>query len=362
MKRPTFLILLLLPVVVAGIAWADFALPKIPKELNAAVDPSYEAYSPQKGMGYLEAWAFWAKGADGTTVIAQFAVTNTGFQKRFPAYNVTVIPAGKGPVNVYQEFDSKTLVASTDKLDTRFKNVHVTGRHPDYRIKLTDSKVNLDLKFTATCPSLKLAGDGKIRIDNKGHFFRSVILAPRANVSGTVKVGDADFQFSGKGYVDHILQNMISFKFSRRWYVLRFIGENTSVAHMGFFPSSQRKGQYIGQTTVASDGKIRHVSFNGTVTSNGTKVDTVSQYKLPQKVMLKLDEPGCKLELGIPIGNYFERIEVLGRINIVAKKIISLVARPYIFRSDNSVKGKIDLGEGEKEISGNALGQMIILN
>lgn len=361
MKRCTFLILLIL-FAVALAAWGDFSLPDIPNDLNGGVDASYEAYFPQKGMGYLEAWAFWAKGADGSTIIAQFAVTSTGFQKRFPAYNVTVVPAGKRPINVYQEFDSKTLIASTEKLDTRFTNAHIVGRHPDYRIELNDPQLELDLKFMATCPSFKLSKDGRIKIDDKGHFFRSVILAPRANVSGSFKVGGEKVEFNGKGYVDHILQNILSFKFSKRWYVLRFIGEKTSVAHMGFLPSKKSQGHYIGQTTVVSGGKVRHVSFNGLVQTVGEKIDPVSEYKLPQKVMLKLDDPDCKMKLDIPISNYFERLEVLGRINVVAKKIISLVAKPYLFRSDNRVMGKLDLGEGETTISGNVLGQLIILN
>ena len=349
----------------AGVALAAvaFKLPPIPSNLNAGISQADEAYNPQKGMGYFEVWTLWAIGEDGTAVIAQFVVSNTGFQNSFPGYNVTVALPGQKPVNTFKEFDAKTFTASREGLDVRYTNVELTGRHPNYRVKLGDPKIKFDLAVKATSPGVRLGGDGRIRFGKKQEdFFKLVLLAPEARVTGTVTVAGKTHAFAGVGYSDHETQDTLSTHFSDRWNSIRFFNGKVTVTHTGLIPSKGYTESYIGQTTVIRDGRIRHVSLNAKLVSSKTLKDPKSEFDVPQKFLLSVDEPGCKLLMDVPVDPWFERIEVLGRLNPVTRRIIgALVAKPYIYRFKSRSTANIDLGDGEQTYTGDVLAQTIFI-
>ena len=363
MKKLGLIGLLICILFTTALAAAGFKLPPIPANLDAGIGIEDEAYNPQKGIGYLEVWAFWAKGSNGSAIIAQFVVSNTGFQNSFPGYNVTVIPPKGKAVNIFQEFDSETFSAKKSGLDVSFTNVKLKGNHPNYHVRLDDQKIKLDLLFKATGPGLKFGGDGNIRF-GKDHddFFRQVLLAPQARVSGNFSVNGKRFDISGNGYIDHLTQNVLTTSFSRHWYAIRFFNGDITVSHNGLVPSKGYSEPYIGQTAIIKNGKIKFLSHNASFSPAGHKVDPLSKYSVPERFVLRVNENGCKMKMDVRSGGFFERIEVLKRVNPITRKIIgTFLAKPYIYRYNAKTAALIDLGDGEKTYSGDVLASCIIL-
>ena len=363
MRRALALVILVL-FATAALAAVTFRLPPVPSNLDRGIVGGDEGQNPQKGLGYLEVWAFWTKCTDGMVVIAQFIVSNTGFQNGFPGYNITILPPDGNAFNVFKEFDADTFSASSDGLDVRFTNTHIGGRHPNYQVKVTDPNLALDLKFKALSPGLRLGGDGAVRFGKKQEdFYKIVLLAPEADVTGSVSFGGATHAINGWGYADHMTQNVLTTSFSRRWTSIRFHNHELSLTHSGMIPSKHYTEPYIGQTTVIEKNKIRHVSFRAALTDLNPRTDPTSKYPIPKGISLKLDDPGCSIRLVVQNPQWFERIEVLGRLNPVTRKIIgSFFARPFIYRFNAKASATIDWGDGPKSYPGEILTQMIILN
>jgi Svf1-like C-terminal lipocalin-like domain/Svf1-like N-terminal lipocalin domain len=349
--------------VFAAVAYAavKVGVPSVPKDLNRGITAADEAYNPQSGKGYLEVWDFWAEGADGSKIVAQILIGSIGVQNSFPGYMVTYAAPGKESMTVSEEFDADTLAARTDRLAISFPRVMVSGRHPKYRFKLEDEKLKMDLTFVSETPGIKFDNKSQYKLDAKGEdFFRTVAMAPRAKVSGTITTGGKTAQFSGMGYADHVTQNVLSTKFSKRWTALRFHGPNATIIHSGFKPTDSYQPGYYGQTIVIQGSKIVYASNNAKLTLLDSRTD--KGYPVPGKIKLSLDEPGCKLDLTMDYSNIYNRVEILDKLNVVTKKIIgTFFARPVIFRASNHATATIDLGAGPKKVAGKTMGQVIFV-
>ena len=363
MKRYIILIALVLTLASLAYASSTFKLPPLPLDMNAGLAKTDEGYSPQSGKGYLETWAFWALGDDGSILIVQYLVSNTGLQNRFPGYNVTFVPPNEKPFSIFNEFDADTLVADKNSFNVKFPNAQAGGDFPTYRAKLNDPRIKYDLTFKATSPGAKMGGDSKIRFGkNHDDFFVRVILAPKAKVTGTLEYNGKTYNISGKGYVDHMIQNTFATSFSKRWYSFKFFSEKLTVLHTGFIPNKDYSDPYIGQSAIIKEGKIVHMSFGATITPSGAVKDSISSYTIPNNVTFGINEPGCKLEFNAKTGDFFERVNILSRVNkITAKLIGTFFSKPFIFRSLDKTTVKADFGNGEEPFPGEVIVQMTVL-
>lgn len=362
MKLRGLIIFIVLLLAATALAAKTLLVPPVPENFNAGISAKDEAHEPHKGFGFVEMWSFLAKSNDGTVANCQFGVSNAGITNNFPAYNVTIfLPSGE-QVNIYSEFKSKELNASQDRFLMEFPNVSLKGRHPTYYLKLDDPKIKLDLKFQATFPGVKLAKDGKVRFgkDFNG-FYREIIMAPSADVSGTMTIKGETTPFNGWGYAEHASANTFPPSFVKRWYSVRFHSQDATIIHSGFVPNDDYTEDYFGITTVAVGDEIKYISTSGRLKLLETKLDPVSSYVVPIRGVVVIDEPGCSLRLPINFGNFIERIETLSKINIVARKIIGLLyARPYIYRYPPiKTAVKVDMGNGEENYFGEVIPQVV---
>ncbi len=363
MKPFQVFVVLILLIATMAFAASSFKLPQIPANFNQGLEKADEAYSPQKGKGYMEVWGFWALGNDGAILIVQYMISNTGLQNYFPGYNITYIPKGGETISIYNEFDADTLAADKSGFNIKFPNAQAGGNHPLYKARLTDPEIQFDLAFTALSPGAKLAGDARIRYGkNHDDFFVRVVLAPKAKVAGAITIDGKTTTFTGAGYVDHMVQTSFATSFSTRWYSFKFFSEKLTVIHLGFTPSKSYNEKYIGQTMVIKEGKIKHITLDGKVAPAKYRTDEISKYVLPKEVAFAISDPGCKLNFTAKTDICIDRVNVLSRVNkITAGLIGAFFAKPYLFRFHNNGDVKVDFGNGSETHSGQILSQLSVL-
>ena len=355
-----------LPVLLLAVAAfaSQFSSPSKPANLNAGLTDADRAWRPQKGKGYLEAWNFWGQGQGKSVIVAQFIISNTGFESNFPGYNITVVtPEGKN-VSVFKESKAKTLKASTSALSVAFPGAKISGTHPKFHVQLDDPRIKLDLTFMALSPGI-LDGnqEGRFRFGKKLEDFIALsLIAPHAEVTGTATVDGNSFQFKGQGYIDHTFQNALATSFSKRWYSFRFFNDHYTVVHVGFRTSKPELPPYAGQTVVLKDDKIVAYSQKAVVEEIGSMKVAKSGQIIPEKVRFKLNDGPVSLDVVTDYRDRFDTLEVLGRLNPITRTIIStFIADPYIYRSNHNGSMKLDLGQGEQTIQGETINQLILL-
>lgn len=363
MNLRRLIIIFVLVFAVAAFAAKGLQIPPAPADFNVGITARDEAHEPNKGFGFVEMWSFLTKSDDGIVANCQFGITNIGITGYFPAYNITVFLPGGKQVNIYSEFKAKDLEISRDQFLIKYPNVVLQGRHPAYRMQLDDPKVKMDLAFTATCPGVKLAGDGKVLFGkDSDKYYKEILMAPAADVAGTITLNGKTLAFNGWGYVEHASANTFPPSFADRWYSTRFHGPEASVIHSGFVPDDDYTENYFGITTVVVGNEIKRISTRGRLELLETRIDPVSRYSLPVRGAVVIDEPGFHLRLPIHFNNFVERIEALAKINVVARKIVELLyARPYIYRFPPiETSANLNWGEGEKTCSGEVISQVVV--
>jgi len=337
-------------------------VPPVPENINMGITSADEAHEPHKGFGFVEMWSFLARSENGLVANCQFGVSNAGISNNFPAYNITVILPDQKIVNIFSEFKSKDLKADKNNFSVEFPNVKLFGRHPNYYLKLKDPEIKMDMVFKAGSPGVKLSDDGRVKFGkNFKGFYKEILMAPTATVSGTIEVKGAKHNINGWGYVEHALSNTFPPSFVKRWNSLRFHSEKLTVIHSGFVPDSDYNERYFGITTIVKDGRVKHISTAGRLELLETILDPVSKYAIPRKGVITVNDPGCTLSMEIQFDDFIERIETLAKVNIITRKLVEIIyARPYIYRYppiDTTVK--VDFGQGLEPFSGEVISQIV---
>ena len=91
-------------------------------------------------------------------------------------------------------------------------------------------------------------------------------------------------------------------------------------------------------------------------------IDPVSNYPVPKRVKFSLRDKSYDTEITADFSNYFDRMEILGRLNPVTKKIVgTFFARPFTYRTSHKATATVSTAEGKKKITGDLIAQVIFI-
>lgn len=106
---------------------------------------------------------------------------------------------------IAQRYPARAAQFSTECLDVTIGPnravVHLDGPLPRYRVQFDEDDVRLDLTFHSEVPPW-MPGRGETHFGDGG-VFGWCVGAPRAAVAGRMRIGDEQWDVTGRGYADH---------------------------------------------------------------------------------------------------------------------------------------------------------------
>jgi len=205
-------------------------------EVISELHPEDDALHIELGRrGMFEWWYFDARLEGDYTVVVFFhaANPNPGMAGKSGVEVVIVRPNGEKTQRFFA-YPHSRFAASREKPDVRIGNNYLQadyskGDLPVYEIHVDEDDLRLDLTYACEVNGWK-PGDGYSHFGNMG-YFAWVVPFPKAEVTGTVRVGGERIQARGVGYHDH---NWLNFTFPRiidHWMWGRIYSETLTVCY-----------------------------------------------------------------------------------------------------------------------------------
>lgn len=183
---------------------------------------------------FFELWWFDAQTDDGIVIIANFhlgfLVNGLGDN---PFVELMVYLPGESPVYEKQVFTWDDFRANPSVLDLSVGPNRLNGNYPVYSIKCKTKRISMDLKFEAVFISGRMEPD---TIDfSDGTYLGWLVPMPRAEVSGSINVGEKKFTINGYGYHDHAWGNISVTRTLKGWNWFRFHDKDITIMFADYY-------------------------------------------------------------------------------------------------------------------------------
>ncbi|TGK18081.1 hypothetical protein EHO61_11550 [Leptospira fluminis] len=288
------------------------------------------SFRPYPQEGYFQAWNY-SFTDDRIFIFATFLVSNLGPGTRNSGVSLVLYDKENGTRFLTQEFSRNELKAEpgASELEIANNSVQKSQEGPEIRMEIGETKLFLSFK-TGWDKAVSLSG-GKIALPEKDRFVQADIAFSFVPAWGYLISNGQKIPLDGRGGMEHLLTNYEVYKYSRRWELFRT--QNLSGDRLytgGFIGNETFPGQEI--RTVSSTDANGRLLFSAKVHKSEileSEKDSFSNYELPTKEILYLDEQGgCTLSIRRKAG--IGKINVLSNLSSVLRFFVRLFfAKPY---------------------------------
>jgi len=278
--------------------------------LNAGLPASEFGLHPCNDSSYGESWFFAAYDEQGNSAWALVSISNYHPFKKFAgSVDLAFYEAGGKTHSAHGEYERDRSRAEQNKLDVAIGRNRIYGKYPTYFYKLREGNVEFDLKFEAKLPC-GMTGGSKLYFDERKRFWADAVLAPYADVSGTITIGGKPRRFKGRGYADHGYATIKVPSFSKRWHIMRaFDGQNT-INYLNIETKSKYQPQRVGHILYGRDGRIYCNSPDFTLTPTRTATEPQSGFEYPVEYELRYKGPHVEIEGKVKVTRVLEALDI----------------------------------------------------
>jgi len=247
-------------------------------------------------------------------------------------------------------FDYNNCHASQEKCDVKWGDNYIVQEGDTYKVHLRAENTGVDLTYKRQLPGWRWSDDCLLSANEDGKQFW-VNALPRADVTGSLTIGDKTMPVKGEGYHDHNWGNVEMSQCFAGWGWGRMFGPKYTFIYGWTMPLSKE----IPQTSslfVARDREIVFVSPWVKFTLGNEQVHEESGIQLPNTLSMK----AC-----------YEDIDINCRLDIV--KILEYMKSDpdhggfttNYFRRQNKYDARIKIGDSIDDVSGQALNEYVLL-
>ena len=309
---------------------------------------------------YAEAWYFMSRMQDGSEIFIHYGISNAGFGSFTGAIEATFIDKD-GTVHFEKTTVKKDKIKyKEDVLDIDFAGDHkISGDVNRFHIVSDGDKISFDLTVTPIVPGLKF-GDGSTWFDdNKKEFYNLAILTPKGHMEGTVKIKGEKREIKGYAYADHSWQNFPAHKMADRLFSMRGFDGDSSASFLIFATK-----KFSIPTLVLTEGKsvILATTAIDIVESKHTADEKIKKYQIPGEIRIKSREGTQPVEGTITFGKRTMRQDPITEFGFLERTAIKMfVAKPILYRHDNTYEFQLGGGDAPKTIKGEGIVETMIL-
>lgn len=236
-----------------------------------------------------------------------------------------------------------------------------SGPLPVHRAFLAEEDVVFDLTFANELPSW-MPGRGETHYGPVDHFGW-VVAAPRARVSGTVRIGDLTLDAAGIGYADHNWGVGDMKRIVQRWHWGRLYTDDFSLLFANVM-TQKRLGHHWSQPLMlAKNDQIVLSTGEVTLTEGPTMFHQAANRDYP--TWISLEVPG-QVELRLNVERIIDCMDLLDEVPVVRSPLVKplvrgLVGRPGYFRFDSTYELTVYEDGRAEHRTGRTLHEMVAL-
>lgn len=234
-----------------------------------------------------------------------------------------------------------------------------SGPLPVQHVFLAEDGVVFDLQFHNELPSW-MPGRGETHYNAKEHFGW-VVAAPRARVTGTVRIGEQVIDASGIGYADHNWGAGDMKRIIERWHWGRLYLPDYSFIYANVM-TQKRFGHHRSQPVMlAKDDQILLSTGEVELTEGPLVFHEGANREYP--TWIALSSPGA-FDLRLDVERIIDSQDLLDEVPVVRRikpLVRTLVGRPGYFRFDSRFELTVHEDGGTVTRTGHTLHEMVAL-
>jgi hypothetical protein len=312
----------------------------------------------------FEHWYFDAHLDDGHTIVGFLQTRELMTHK--PGVELHVYAPDGTRREVIRHYPESAVSASRDHCDVRIGDNHAVAEFPDdglpiHRLHLAEDDLEFDLTFHSEVPGW-MPGRGKTTYGNT-EYFAWAVGAPRARVSGTVRIGSTTLQAAGRGYHDHNWGVGDMKRIIDHWYWGRLYTEDITLVYAAVLTSPRYQASWATPLLIAHHDKLVLSTGEVEVTPGERVFNPVANRDYPTSLRLRVaDQVDLRLDVREIVHAHDLLTDVpVARSSLVKPMVNRFLARPgyFRFRSDFSLSARLD---GERhDRAGTTLHEMVAL-
>lgn len=302
---------------------------------------------------YTERYSFAVDLEGGGHVGVDLTISNLGWGDHNGAAAVRVKMPGESKYSQSKKVDRDDWSYSKKEFDLNIGDTRVRQKGSrDFELTHRGDGVRFDLVFENTTPMWR-PGTGQIRTD--AGYYKYTLVAPRANVTGTVTIGGKTHKVvsKGEGYGDHVATNVAPFDFAKRFSRFRTYEGDVFVMWREIELTEDLGGESFTWVVVGYKDKIVFSDADADIRFGRVKKDPKTGYSFPMAVQIdgKTGKDHIKLILQ---GKSFERTDLLESYGTAAKVVASTVSEPYRYDVKARFVLQMHIGGAAAQVNGNS--------
>lgn len=297
---------------------------------------------------YSERYGFAVDLDGGGHIGVDFTISNLGWGTHNGAVEVRVDLPNQPKYRHSQKVGSDEWTYGKGKFELKIDNTRVIQQGTSgFRIVHTGD-VPFDIVFDNKMPMWKPASG---KIDVEGGFYQFTLIAPRADVSGTVK-GQAVVG-TRSGYGDHVATNVAPYDLATRFTRMRNYNGDVFVIWREIKLAPSQGGKSLTWVMVGFKDEIVFADARAKMREGSIKIDPVTKYRVPLSIQIdgKKGEDSIKL---VARGKNYKKRDLLDEYGQVVKMVASAFSKPVRYTVDMEYQLQMTIKGATATVSGNS--------
>ncbi len=301
---------------------------------------------------YTQRYSFSADLDGGGNVGVDFTISNLGWGDGNGGVELRVKLPGQTKYKFQKKKDDDEWTYSKNnfKLNIAGTTIKAAGKNK-FQLIHKSGKASLNLVFTNHIPKWR-PGKGQVTVDGD-KYYKYGIIAPRADVEGTITIGGKTLQVksTGKGFADYVATNIAPYDLATRFSRFRDFNGDLFVAWREIRLTEDKGGKSLVWVVLGYKDKIVFSDANARMKEGKIKSDGKTGYRIPYAVQIDGKKGGDKIRL-ILRGKSVKRKDMLKSMGSPVKSIASLVAKPFSFNFGGEYTLQMNIGGTKATLKG----------
>lgn len=300
---------------------------------------------------YTERYGFAVDLDDGGHIGVDWTISNLGWGDGHGGAAVRVRLPGEKNYSHSEKLSEDEWSYSKNTFDLDISDTRVRAKGSDSFVVTHEGEdVSFNLTFKNTTDMWK-PGTGRIAVEDG--YYKFNLLAPRADVTGTVTIGGKTQKVKGtkRGYADHVATNVAPFDFGKRFSRFRNYNGDIFVMWREIELTDEHGGDSFTWVVVGYKDQIVFSDADADVKFARLRHDPKAGYKFPMAIQIDGKDGKDSIQL-IMRGKKFERKDLLAAYGTAAKMVASTVSNPFRYKIDCDYSLKMTVGGATAKVNG----------
>ena len=327
---------------------------------NSTIDAGAQGWHTEfeENGDYGENWFLVVRTDGDAFLVVLLSVTNLGLRTFDAALDVHYYRPREAPLTLHREFRRKDIRSlAPEDLDLQVGTCRLRGNGRATRLTIDEPGFSLKLIAVNTLAPYQFGSGRVLFFADRSAQWNLGMMAPRADVDGTLEAEGRSHAIRGVGYFDHSWSTVKVPTILQRWTAVRIYDPKYTVILQQQELTERFGGEVIRFGLVGTEKEVIGPTRDFRFEFVETRKEEVSGRDFPTEIGVRIRTGGYTLGGTIKEQSYLESIDVLSQVSWPVRTAIkALYTNPYMLRAVGRYElDVVDREGGIESISGLAL-------